>query len=61
VGGLAFGTAFYLVLDELLDPALGFTPGPGAFPWQTHLRGLGGHLIYSITGELALDALDRVA
>ena len=59
--GLAFGTAFFLVVDELLNPLLGFTPGPQAFPWQAHARGLGGHLTFGVTSELVLEGLERVA
>lgn len=59
--GLAFGAAFFLTLDELLNPLLGITPGPRAYPWQAHARGLAGHLAYGITTELVLEGLDRVA
>lgn len=59
--GLAFGTGFYLLLDELVNPLLGLTPGPQAFPWQAHARGLGGHLAFGATTELVLEGLDRVA
>lgn len=58
--GLAFGTGFYLLLDELVNPLLGLTPGPLAFPWQAHARGLGGHLAFGATTDLVLDGLDRV-
>lgn len=59
--GLAFGTAFWLLVDEVITPAAGLTPGPLAFPWQTHARGLTGHLAYGLAAETTLDALDRVA
>jgi uncharacterized membrane protein YagU involved in acid resistance len=59
--GLTFGTAFFLVVDELMNPLLGFTPGPRAFPWQAHARGFGGHLAFGAASELALQGLDRVA
>lgn len=58
--GLPFGAGFFLVLDEVLNPLLGLTPGPQAFPWQTHVRGLGGHLAFGATTELVLEGLDRV-
>jgi uncharacterized membrane protein YagU involved in acid resistance len=61
VKGLPFGAGFFLAVDELLNPLLGLTPGPQAFPWQTHARGLGGHLAFGATTELLLEALDRVA
>lgn len=59
--GLAFGTGFYLLVDELMNPLLGLTPGPQAFPWQAHARGLGGHLAFGATAEMVLEGLDRVA
>ena len=59
--GLPFGTAFFLTVDELTNPLLGLTPGPQAFPWQAHARGLGGHLAFGLATELALEGLDRVA
>ncbi len=59
--GLAFGTAFFLVVDELANAALGLTPGPRAFPWQAHGRGLAGHLVLGATTDAGLRVLDRVA
>jgi uncharacterized membrane protein YagU involved in acid resistance len=59
--GLSFGAAFFLTMDELMNPLLGFTPGPRAFPWQAHARGLAGHLAFGGASELILEALDRVA
>ena len=59
--GLAFGAGFFLIVDELLNPVLGLTPGPEAFPWQTHARGLGGHLAFAATTELVLEGLESVA
>jgi hypothetical protein len=59
--GTAFGTAFWASLDEGLVPALGLTPGPTAFPWQTHARGLVGHLTFGTVTDGTLRLLDRVA
>jgi hypothetical protein len=58
--GLAFGTAFWALADEAAVPLLGLTPGPRAFPWQTHARGLAGHLAYGVVAHTALDAAERV-
>lgn len=58
-GGLLFGTAFWAVVDEGANPALGLTPGPGAFPWQTHARGLAGHLAFGAAAEATLSVMDR--
>ena len=59
--GLPYGAAFFLMMDELMNPLLGLTPGPAAFPWQTHARGLAGHLAFGATNEVALRALDQIA
>lgn len=59
--GLVFGAGFWLAMDEGANYALGLTPGPTAFPWQTHARGLAGHLVFGVTADTALRLLDRVA
>jgi hypothetical protein len=59
-GGLPFGVGFFLTVDEMLNPLLGFTPGPQAFPWQAHARGLGGHVVFGLATEGVLQALDRL-
>lgn len=60
-GGAAFGTGFWAFMDEGVVPMLGLTPGPGAFPWQTHARGLAGHLSFGTVAEGTLRVLDAVA
>ena len=60
VAGTAFGTAFWSFLDEGIVPVLGLTPGPNAFPWQTHARGLVGHLTFGTVTDGTLRLLDRV-
>ena len=59
--GLAFGAAFWLLVDEGANTALGLTPGPTTFPWQTHARGLAGHLVYGTMADTALAALQPTA
>ena len=59
--GLLFGAAVWLIVDEWLNVALRFTPGPRAFPWQAHARGLAGHLAFGVATELELQAADRAA
>jgi uncharacterized membrane protein YagU involved in acid resistance len=58
--GLLFGFAFWAVMDETLTPLLRLTPGPLAFPWQTHLRGLVGHLVFGAVAELTLSLMGAV-
>jgi hypothetical protein len=59
--GLVFGTVFFLAIDEGANTLLGLTPPPEEFPWQAHARGLAGHLVFGVTSELTLLALDRVS
>ncbi|HEY6136421.1 MAG TPA: DUF1440 domain-containing protein [Thermoanaerobaculia bacterium] len=56
--GLAYGAAFWLVMDEGATALLQLTPPPQRFPWQTHARGLAGHLVLGGTIEAAFDAVD---
>ncbi len=55
--GLLFGTAVWLLMDEGAVYALGLTPGPTHFPWQTHARGLAGHLVFGAVTDAALAVL----
>lgn len=57
--GTAFGAAFFLLVDELLVPGFGLTPGPESFPWKTHARGAVSHLAYGVAAELTARALER--
>lgn len=58
--GLAYGAAFWLLMDEMAVPALGLTPGPKAFPWQTHVRGLAGHAVLGAAVEAVFDVADAI-
>ena len=55
--GILFGTALWLLTDEGATYVFGLTPGPGKFPWQTHARGLAGHLVFGIVADAALSVL----
>ncbi|MGQ0561115.1 MAG: DUF1440 domain-containing protein [Gemmatimonadota bacterium] len=57
--GLLFGAAFFLLVDEGANTALGITPPPNRFPWQAHARGLVGHLVYGAAAESLLRGADR--
>jgi len=59
--GLLFGLAFFVLADELALTALRVAPGPLAFPWQTHARGLAGHLAYGVATETQLRLIDGAA
>jgi uncharacterized membrane protein YagU involved in acid resistance len=55
--GTLFGAAFWLAMDEAATPALGLTAGPLSFPWQTHARGLVGHLVFGSVANATLATL----
>jgi hypothetical protein len=59
-GGSAFGTSFWATVDEGLVSLLGLTPPPQRFPWETHVRGLAGHLTYGIVADRTFRLLDAV-
>jgi hypothetical protein len=46
--GLASGAGGFLVVDELAN-SLFFTPPPQAYPVESHLRGVVGHLVFGAT------------
>lgn len=56
--GLAFGAVFFLVVDELMVPLTGLTPGPRAFSWKVHARGAAAHLAYGVAAETTARLLD---
>lgn len=58
---LSFGAGFFLLMDEVLTVALGLTPGPAAFPWETHARGLVGHLAYGVAADATMRAMEGQA
>lgn len=53
--GLAFGALFWLLIDEVGNTVLGLTPPPGKFPWETHARGIAGHLVFGLVTETVLE------
>jgi putative membrane protein len=57
--GLAFGAAFFLLVDELLMPATGLTPGPRAFAAKVHARGAVSHIAWGVAAETAIRLAER--
>lgn len=55
--GLAYGTAVFLLNDELLNTKLGLAGPASAYPARTHLRGLVGHAVLGATMDTSLDLL----
>lgn len=50
--GLPFGTAVWLIADDVVVPALGLSKPPTAYPLSTHAYALASHLIYGLTTDL---------
>ncbi len=46
VAGILTGLGIWLVVDEGANAVLGLTPPATAYPHETHIRGLVGHLAY---------------
>ncbi len=57
--GLIFGTTFWLLVDEVGNTVLGLTPPATEFPWQTHMRGLAGHMVFGMVAETVLALADE--
>jgi putative membrane protein len=49
--GIAYGTAAWLVADEMMVPALKLSQHPQEYSFSQHLGGLGAHLVYGATTE----------
>lgn len=46
---------------RLAGDVLGISPPPQEFLWQTHVRGLIGHLVLGVAIEAAFDIVDLAA
>jgi len=57
--GLGYGTALWLLGDELAVPMLGLADGPTAHSPGVHAEALGAHLVYGLTTSAANRALRR--
>lgn len=56
-GGLAFGTAAWLLGDEVMVPLLGLSKGPTEYPAKQHAHRLGAHLVYGLAASVVTQAL----
>jgi hypothetical protein len=56
--GPLYGALFFAAMDEGVNTALKLAPPPKAFPWQTHARGLAGHLLLGAVLEVPFDLAD---
>ena len=59
VGGIATGTAAFVVVDEAFLSAV-FAPPPWAYPIESHVRGVVGHLAYGTVTGAMLTAVRRL-
>lgn len=59
-GGMAFGTALWLLGDELAVPMLGLQDGPTADGVGTHVNRLAMHLVYGVTTAATVQMLRRL-
>jgi hypothetical protein len=60
VAGLGYGTALWVLGDELMVPLLGLAGGPTAHSIPDHAKGLGAHLAFGAATATATQALRRV-
>lgn len=57
--GLLYGLGVFLLQDEGINAVTRLGADPRDYPWQAHGRGLVSHLVYGLTTELALTAMER--
>ena len=58
-GGIPFGAAFWMVVDEGALPLLGLARGPTAYPISTHAYALASHLVFGLTAEVVRSTVRR--
>ncbi|MDD9207177.1 hypothetical protein PU560_11980 [Georgenia sp. 10Sc9-8] len=54
--GLTAGIGLFVLVDEGLNPVLGSTPPPQAYPLVTHVRGLAGHVVLGLALAAGVEA-----
>lgn len=57
--GLLYGTAVWLVADEIAVPVFGFAQGPAEYSLGSHVNALASHLVYGVAMDLARRLLIR--
>jgi uncharacterized membrane protein YagU involved in acid resistance len=58
--GIITGMSMSIIVDEALNPALGFTAPSDEYPPATHVRGVLGHLVYGLAVAGVAEALYRL-
>ncbi|GIV96116.1 MAG: hypothetical protein KatS3mg057_0773 [Herpetosiphonaceae bacterium] len=59
-GGIAFGTALWILGDEVAVPLLGLSEGPTAFPLNQHIHRFGAHMAYGLSATTVTQLLYRL-
>ncbi|HTS77479.1 MAG TPA: DUF1440 domain-containing protein [Bryobacteraceae bacterium] len=59
-GGSAYGAGLFLINDEVIVPAAGWSKAPAEYPISTHLYALASHAVYGLATEGARRVLRRV-
>lgn len=57
--GLLYGTMLFLLMDEIATPIAGLANKPSTYPWQTHARGLAGHLALGVVTYALFKLINR--
>jgi uncharacterized membrane protein YagU involved in acid resistance len=55
--GLAYGMVLFAANDEYANTKLGLAGPPGAYPPETHLRGLTGHAVLGMATETGIELM----
>lgn len=58
VRGLIFGVGLFAAVDEGVNTALGFAASPRAYPIETHMRGLLGHVVLGAATDAVYSLID---
>ena len=56
-GGAVFGAGLWLIADEVMVPALGFSRPPNEYPASTHIYAFASHAVFGLTLEGARRAI----
>ncbi len=56
--GAGYGFALYLLNDVLVARLLGISGPQRAYPWQSHARGVVGHVVLGVVTEAMLNAVE---
>lgn len=58
--GVAWGALVWLVNDEMIVPALGWSSGPTRYPASAHAKALASHVVYGAATDAGYRALRAV-